>query len=154
MELTRDNILRLEPGEELDILVAKIVFHHGNVGRKYSTDIVECTGIIEKYHKHFLLNYLNPYTSFSLGWHCNIWGIHVRGCKIPTEAICKAAILFELGLYESSEIYQREKYDILEREHEDYHTERFDELLDIINKLETDKMYTKEEIQQRFGVRV
>lgn len=151
MELTRKNILKMPVGEHLDKLVKNIVLKD-NVMYSYSSRMDHCYKIMQKYHKHFLLNYHNPYTSFGLGWHCNIRGIHVRGCSTPMEAICKAAILFELNLYEDSEIYQKEKYDILENEHEDYHTERFDELCDVIRKLEDEKLYTKSEIKQRFGI--
>lgn len=152
MELTRESILKLESGDLLDGLVKEFVLKD-EPSREYSTNMNHCLYIIGKYHKNFCLNYQTPYNSFALGWHCNIRGIHIRGCKNPMEAICKAVILLELGLYEDSEIYQKEKYDILDNEHEDYHTERFDELSEIINNLEADKLYTKAEIKQRFGMR-
>ena len=98
------------------------------------------------------MNYLTPYDAYSLGWHCNIKGLHVRGCSNPMEAICKAAILVELGLYEGSEIYQKEKCEMLEDKY-DYHTERFDKITEIINNMEREQTFTKSEMKQMFGIR-
>ena len=50
MELSRENILKMESGEELDRLVVDIVFDCGYAGRKYSTNwiivLISLTSII------------------------------------------------------------------------------------------------------------
>jgi len=110
--LTRESILAMEPGRELDALVAEKVMDIPIIWRgpyvaggplglgtphKYSTDMSAAWEVVEKFDKNtFNLNWLDGSNIYGIGWHCKLGNEHAHKCSTPTEAICKAALLTTL----------------------------------------------------------
>jgi hypothetical protein len=105
-KLTRDEILAMEPGRELDALVAEKVMGWTKVGEnaweapnikgypllpRYSTDIATAWEVVEKIaQKWHDFNIGRHHGKWSIGW--NYKG-SVVDLKTAPEAICKAALL-------------------------------------------------------------
>jgi len=95
--MTEDELLKLEAGEELDLLVAREVLRiKPKDARHYSTDISDAWQVVSK---------LSDYGWFYLGrgngkWYATVrdsrikWGqTKTVPCSTGPEAICKAALL-------------------------------------------------------------
>lgn len=95
MKLTKDEILNMSAGRELDRMIDKYVFdNYCSMPLNYSTDMNDAMEIARKFiHNRFVLNYLPSDNINGEGWHCNINDYHVNKCKTPALAICKAALL-------------------------------------------------------------
>lgn len=104
--MTRDEVLAMKPGRELDVLVMRIVFNaeKKDIGDECywvsevngeevcwprwfspSTDISAAWGVVEKFE------YIDV-RRFKDHWGCTVHGQTVTGKTAP-EAICKAALL-------------------------------------------------------------
>jgi hypothetical protein len=93
--MTREDILAMEPGRELDILISKTLMY--GIDLEYSTKIENAWLIVEKYIEDACINHLDSSRTSPNGWHCCLGdNSHVFGCKSASEAICKAALLSTL----------------------------------------------------------
>lgn len=153
MEITREYIESLKPGKEMDIMVYKHVLNkceykkENMIYPEYSTNIQTVQEVVEKYKEDFLLNFITPYRGFGYGWHCNINSVHSIGCSTQMEAICKASLIYALQLWNESEQHQMKKKNAIEKDE----IELINELHEKIQKLERERSYTKQEIQEIFG---
>ncbi|MBB6731904.1 BC1872 family protein [Cohnella zeiphila] len=111
-KLDRAAILAMEPGRELDALIAEHVMGFEVANREYgvfiidglnkqwepSTDIAAAWEIVGKFDPEgFIVNYLGELSAWGEGWHAVFcYNHHVHKCSTPEEAICKAALLAKL----------------------------------------------------------
>jgi len=110
--MSREEILEMKPGRELDVLVAQKIFDNCVCG--YSTDITAAWQVVEKMRTmedsegNHLLCCLEIYSDYDFCWevrwsyaelsiHNDGHKTHSSGCfdEFP-EAICKAALLTKL----------------------------------------------------------
>lgn len=97
MKLTRESIMSMEPGRELDALVAANVFgwHYGTYHpelRHYSTDISAAWEVVDR---------MSPQTMYMTRRHSDVWLCEFHGYPLvegnaAPETICKAALLAKL----------------------------------------------------------
>jgi hypothetical protein len=103
VKLTKNEIMNMPAGRELDRVIAETGFGYevqdcSNDILNYSTDMNDAMELARYFIRQgkFVLNYLKN-ESKGIGWHCNINDHHVHGCKTPTLAICRAALLATIG---------------------------------------------------------
>ena len=93
--MTRDEILRMEPGRELDALVARKLFGVLNPDPLWrpSEDISAALEVTERFKDIRITRYVDPEMKM---WKCEIQNFGVRYLaleKTMAAAICKAALL-------------------------------------------------------------
>jgi len=96
MTYTREQILSMPAGRELDKIAAKVVMGYDNPWFPFfaSTDISAAFKLVEKFDLNtFHLNWLDKDNPHGMGWHCKLRNEHVIRCNTAPEAITKAAIL-------------------------------------------------------------
>ena len=98
-----NQLLELQPGEDLDRIVAKYVFD--NVVDNYSTEISSAWKVVDRVELLDCrwLNYFAGKWELHEMAHGEIDLTIVRGCDTAQEAICKAAVIIKIRnrLYET-----------------------------------------------------
>ncbi|MFD1776978.1 BC1872 family protein [Paenibacillus rhizophilus] len=104
MTLTREEILAMEPGRELDELICNQIFELEMVAHvHYSTDISAAWEVVGKLDYEVTVKKYEAMSGYRYwarvnGADPNRFDEKIANCKTAPEAICKAALLAVLNL--------------------------------------------------------